>query len=714
MVNQSAPEPVNYGVSFLCHASAWYGLVFATPLLVALTNQQDTSLSFSLLVPSLLALFLFLSFASWGLSSRRGPTLRKTFAAGMLAIAFMLAIQGNLIHTLTYFGYFDGSSVDFRKFRILFWVEWYGFLAGIVIFFYLFQRARKISAWLPWIPILSFTLTLAPALFSTGKQFAELKSTSFDDSVFDFSRSRNLVHLLPDALQSDIVEQVFREDPKLAGRFRGFTLYSDHLGLYYGTAPTLPALLTGKPFEFERGHTYDWITPFIDEYSYQNDLADNGYALNLVPIAAAYCVSRARSCVPRYFSSFKSWGYEMYRMDSALYSLKMLADLSLYRLSPSFLKEKIYDQGEWMLAGSTLDGASPWPDPVIREWIDKIQVTDDAAHYKFYHYIGTHNPPFWTSECKRQRGLARTRENFLGQAQCILRGIASLLEKLEEEGIYDQTAVIISGDHGHSIAPSDISGPSQSVMLDKKMMGTARPALLVKRMASTEPLKISRRPTSMVDIAAIARSISGADAPGIESFEAADITSKTRDRYFHNYPVEKIARWSAEPIPHDIYRVRGPANEDSSWELLNLVADHPAPEQYPLINHAAVTGYMHGVRVNLAAPDQKNAWIIRKQLAFLISVQTPVPDQPTLVLTLHIPAWIGEQAFSVRINETEMDTRFKVLTDTDNFWQEVRVDLPGQSLREGNNFISVKFDLLQLAPKENFRAAGFLRSVQMD
>jgi hypothetical protein len=713
-VNQSAPEPVNHGASFLCHASAWYGLVFATPLWVALTNQQDISLSFSLLVPGLFALFLFLSFASWGLSSRRGPTLRKTFAAGMLAIAFMLAIQGNLIHTLTYFGYFDGSRVDFRKYGILFWVEWYGFLAGIVIFFYLLQRSRQISAWLPWIPILSFTLTLAPALFSTGNQFAGLKSTSYDDSVFDFSKSRNLVHLLPDALQSDIVEQVFHENPELAGRFRGFTLYSDHLGLYYGTAPTLPALFTGKPFEFERGHTYDWITPFIDEYSYQNDLADNGYALDLVPIAAAYCVSRAKSCVPRYFSGWKSWGYEQYRVDSALYSLKMLTDLTLYRLSPSFLKEKIYDQGEWMLAGSTLDGASPWPDPVIREWIDKIQVTDDAAHYKFYHYIGTHNPPFWTSDCKRQRGLARTRENFLGQAQCILQGIASLLEKLEEEGIYDQTAVIISGDHGHDIAPSDLSGPSQSVMLDMKMMGTARPALLVKRMASTEPLKISRQPTSMVDIAAIARSITGTVAPRIESFEAADITSETRDRYFHNYPVEKVARWSAEPIPHDIYRVRGPANEDSSWELLNLVADSPAPEQYPLINHAAVTGYMHGVSLNPADPDQKRAWIIRKQLAFLISVQAPVPDQPTLVLTLHIPAWIGEQAFSVRINETEMDTRFKVLIDTDIFWQEVRVDLPGQSLREGNNFISVKFDKLQLAPKENFSATGFLGSIHME
>lgn len=707
------PGPASRGTHFLCHAAAWYGLIFATPVLVALTNQQDIFLSILLLVPVLIILFAVLSLTGWGLSLRLGTEPQKAIAAGMLTIAFMLAIQGNLVHPLTYFGQFDGSMVFFRRYGILFWLEWYGFLLGFIILFYLFNRASNISVWLPWIPVLSFTLVLGNAFFNAGTHSAGLKSLEFDDSVFNFSTSRNLIHLLPDALQSDIVEQVLRENPKLADRFQGFTLYSDHLGLYYGTAPSLPAMLTGRPFDFEEGHTYEWITPAIEEYSYQNKLAEDDFKIDIVPIVDAYCISRANSCVPRPFSGWKSWGYRRYRVDSASYSMRILADLTIYRLSPSFLKEKIYAGGEWMLADSKLDGASPWPDPVIREWIENMRVVDDSPHYKFYHYIGTHRPAVWTSDCRRTGEFAQTREYFLGQTQCILTGIAALIEKLQKEGIYDQTAIIISGDHGLDIAPGDFTRAPQSIMLNKEKMGTARPALLVKRMGASESLQISQLPTSVIDIAPIAQSIAGVEMQDETPFEKIYRAGKNRDRYFYDYPLEMIRRWSTEPIPHDVYRVRGPAHKDSSWELLKLKADHSAPDEYPLISHGAVAEYMRGVRVRQANTNQKHAWIIRKQLAFLISIRRHGPQPQTLVVTLNIPDWIGKQSFSVRVNETKIDEKFYV-TRSKKYWQEVHIRLPGSSLKEGNNFISLNFDKLNAAPKSGVAAAAILRAIRVE
>ena len=715
-----------------CHASAWFGLIFATPLLIALSNQQDLSISLPLLAAGLLVLFLLLTFAGWGMSGRLGPRFRKMIAAGMLALAVVLAIQGNVIHTLTDFGHFDGTPVDFRKYGSLFWIEWYGYLAGFFLLFIFLSRASLIPAWLPWLPIASFTLALVPALLSPGAQFVGLKSVEFDDTVYEFSRSRNLIHLLPDSLQSDVVEQVFRENPELAEQFRGFTLYVDNLGLYYGTAPTLPALLTGMPFDFEKGHTYDWITPHIDEHSYQSDLAELGFELDLVPIAQAYCVSAARSCVPRPFSGWKSWGYERQRADSAIYSLKVLADLTFYRLTPAFLKEKIHRRGEWMFAGSGLDGASPWPDPVIREWTENMRVTDGPAHYKFYHYIGTHKPPFWSRDCRRQGSLTRSRENFLGQAYCVLNSIAALLEKLEEEGIHDQTAMIISGDHGHDTKPGDIQDSPQSVMLSEEMMGTARPALLVKRMTDREPLKISRMPTSLIDVAPLARSMSKKGVgsnfkKGVGSnfrhgkvdlqlnplLEIGSDPLFGRDRFYYDYPVEKVARWTPDPIPYDTYRVRGPANLNSSWELLDRSIDAPAPREYPLISYETASGLVHGLRLNSAQADQEHAWIIRKQLAFLISMPAPLPDQTSLVLNLHIPEWIGEQTFMARVNQSELETQYQI-SAAEKFWQEVKIPLPHSALREGNNFVSLKFDSLQLSPNGNVTAAALLRSIHTE
>ena len=42
-----------------------------------------------------------------------------------------------------------------------------------------------------------------------------------------------------------------------------------------------------------------------------------------------------------------------------------------------FLKERIYNNADWFLADTTLDGSSPWPDPVLREWIDNMETTNN-------------------------------------------------------------------------------------------------------------------------------------------------------------------------------------------------------------------------------------------------------------------------------------------------------------------------------------------------
>jgi len=711
--DSASSDAMRHSTEILCHVAFWYGPLFAVPVYIALRNPGDMMISLPLLAAGLLMLLLLTAGLTSGLAAALDSAQRITFATVLLACALVLAVQANVLHPLSYFGQFDGRVVNFRKFGWLFWLEWYGFLAGLILLPLLLSRFRQIPAWLPWIAILSFSLLWLPAAIGESARPVDDRRSGFDESVFDFSPVANLVHLLPDGLQSDVVEQVLSENPALANRFRGFTLYADHLGMYQGTAPALPTLLTGRPFEFERGHRYDWITPFIDRHSYQNVLASHGFTLDLVVIDQAYCVKRAKSCVVRPFSDWKSRGYDKRRNNDRLYSLKLLADLSLYRLLPAFLKEKIHKQGEWMLADSTLDGASPWPDPVIREWTERMRVGNKPAMYKWYHYIGTHKPPFWNKECVRISGLARSRASFLGQASCILEGIALLLEKLQHEGIYEQTAIIISGDHGHDIAPRDMNGPAQFISLSEKMMGTARPALLVKEMGSLAPLKISAAPTSLIDVAGMALSLVGIPADEFSQLTARIPADPGRKRYFYHYPVEKLARWSAQPIPYDLYQVNGPVTAEQSWELLNIQAEGPAPQQFPVISHRTASEFLRGTKLHPYDPDKETAWIIRKQLAFVLSIPDANAGNLQLILSMHVPDWVGDQSFEVRINDFELQQDFEI-HPTRQFWQDVAIDIPLHALREGNNFISLKFEKFRTVPSnENLNAAGLLKSIHI-
>lgn len=710
-MNQPPLDSIKRGTEILCHTAFWYGLLFAAPVFVAMNNQQNLFISGSKLAAGLLVLMLLMTAVTSSLAVLLGAPWRRVLAMILVATALVLAIQSNVLHSITDFGQFDGTIVNFRKYGWLFWLEWYGFLVALALLAWLLYRVRRISVWVPLIPILSFTLLLVPNSLSTSHSPNGYASNIFDESVFDFSSVLNLVHLLPDSLQSDVAQQVLEENPELADRFRGFTFYTNHLGMYYGTVPAVPTLLTGKPFRFDLGLRYSWIIPFIDQNSYQNELANQGFELDLVPIERAHCVSRARSCVPRPFLDWKSRGYRTIPNEGQLYSLRLLADLSLYRLLPSFLKEKIYNKGEWWLSDSTMDGASRWPDPVVREWTEHMNVTAQTAIYKWYHYIGTHKPLFWNKDCDRQSGLARSREIFLGQAYCILKGVAMLLDKLQEEGIYDQTAIIISSDHGHNVIPRDIAGSPDSVPLTGRMMGTARPALLVKSLDSRAPLKFSNSPTSLSDIAAITLSSVGVTSEKFPNSTLELPVKPDRDRYFYDYSVEKLSRWNDQPVPYDLYRVNGPVTDDRSWSLQNIYADRPAPQQFPLISHRTSSEFLRGVFLNPNDPDRELAWIIRKQFAFLIYIPENFPATGQLVVTFHVPEWVGKQTFKVRINDFDLPGGFEIQPES-QFWQEVRINLPTQSRQPGNNLISIQFNKLVHSPRvENLAAAALLKSI---
>ena len=247
-----------------------------------------------------------------------------------------------------------------------------------------------------------------------------------DPSVYAFSSISNLVHLLPDGFQGDTVRQVLAEDPALAARFEGFTLFTDHLGRYPGTAPSLYSMLTGRAFPLEKGFDYSWVGPETKKLSTRRNSpapipgrpgTDFGLYLpgkcRFLPPPAVQKPWLSPAPGPRYFLFTSSAG-----------------DLTLFRLSPLFLKEKIYDRGYWLLSDIATDEGSPKPDPILREWTEKLRVVDDRPLQCGSTTLASRVPPSWDVSCDLGH-LEPVRDNYLAQAHCILNGIADFIERLK-------------------------------------------------------------------------------------------------------------------------------------------------------------------------------------------------------------------------------------------------------------------------------------------
>jgi hypothetical protein len=699
----------------LCHLAFWCSPLFATPLFIALHNPEDVVLPLHWLVACAGGAWLLVSALGWRLAALARPRTRWWLNRILLACALVTAVQGNLVHELFDYGTFNGERVDLRAHGWAFWLEWLAWLTALPIAVWLLGRLSRLPAWLAVLPVVSCALLLWPALQQapTVERHA-LPAAMVDSGVFEFSRRRNLVHLLPDGLQGDIVRQVFEQLPDLAARFRGFTLFTDHVGMYPGTAPALYTILTGRPFPLDEGWDPNRVAADYQQDAYPISLKEAGFRLDYVPISAYICAEQADSCHVRPFNDMKARGYERERVTDAIYQLRLLADLTLFRLFPMFLKEQVYNDGAWLFADTRLDGASPYPDPILRDWAAQLRVVEAPPVYKWYHYVGAHMPAYWDADCRRQSEPGIRREDYLAQTECVLRGIAELLIALEQAGIYDQTALLISGDHGVDQSPDDLTAPSLNGGMYPGLMGYARPALLAKRVGDRAPLRFSDRPTHLRDIAATALDLAGLGSSSGTSAYAVPGNGERQRRFLH-YAVPEF--FSTRPVPWLEYAVGQPARDGARWRIAGIHDDRPAPAGYDPLNRATGKGYVVGARLRKSFGNNKASWITGRQLAFVIGLPDPLPDPVSgrrLALTLHLPDWIPRQSLTLRFNGGPPRRSLVLHADPEQHWQRVELDLPADLQRPGRNFVDLEFSELATARAgETGPVAALLRSIEV-
>lgn len=695
---------------FFSFFALYFGLGFASPLLITLANPEDLAFNPRWFSFTAFLLVLTLSAVSAFLSGK--TPFAKSLAIGSLACAFVFTLQGNFVHDLFYYGDFNGNLTNWREYGWKFWVEWSGFLLAFPLFYWLLSRLKQVPVWLALVPVLSSVLLVVPVLFKQQANVALEVSDEVKPDVLEFSSTLNLVHLLPDGFQGDIAREVLEDHPELSARLEGFTLYRDHLGMYQGTAPSVPTIFMGRPFDFESGYSDERTIDEMKRYAYPARLQDNGFRLDYVPLSSTYCLEGAASCIIRPFNDLKPRGYFRHKNEHLSYAVRQLADLTLFRHLPMFLKEKVYNNGDWFWADTTLDGSSPWPDPVLREWIDRMVVSGPQPRYKWYHYIGTHIPPRWDADCIYNGELERTRKQYYDQSVCVLTGIARFADKLRELGIFDETAIIISGDHGVNIEPDDNVGLKANASLYVGVIGAARPTLMIKPLKAQSAFQVSDAPTSLIDIAPTALDLVGlqGDYEG-ESILTID-PKLERTRIFNRYTSAEF--WTGEAISNDVWTVDGSVRNLENWSLLDMFYKHSAPSGYAAINYNSAYETSRGLSLNRAEPDVESSWIGGSEFTILVGTQQP-DLTASIELELSMPDFMkaAVQSFSVTVNHHELDERYSLGHKKE--WSLITIPLPDGVLKQGNNQVVLKFSETA-APETrtgDWHAAGKLRSFRL-
>jgi len=664
----------------------WLPLVFSTPLIIAIQNPDDFPVSFFSLLSSLALLTFIVILISQIIIKWLTFIKRDTINSSMVSLATVITIQGYIVHGFFNYGQLDGKKIEWQQFGWLFWFESVGFVLSIVVLTKLYLKIKKhlktISIGLALFSLLQLIVVLPNY---QSKKPASNNIQSYDQSVFEFSSNKNIIHILADGFQVDIVKQVLDENPDLAREFSGFDFFENHMGRYQGTSPTIPTIFNGRFFDLNKGYSHKTNKQNLDKYSYTNVLDKEGYYLDFAPISDTYCHVNARNCDSFSFNDLKSRGYKT--TTSTLSKLLLLFDISLFRHSPMSIKQDIYNDGTWLLSTKIKDSASV-PFPVIKEWTNHMQVTTTKPVYKWYHFIGTHIPAQWDGDCQFHGRLAQERENYLAQTQCVLIGLSNLFKKLKAENIYDKTSIIINGDHGCNISANDLIGEAtnKSIFTDS-LLGVARPVFMVKKPQSNHQIKYYQTKTNLQDIAPTILSIADLnheDYPGELAYKKSSLSNK---RHFQRYNAKTY--WSGEPIEYTEFEVEGDVRNRSNWKLQGIHNTKKAPSSYPYFTFDNAYNFTKGMSLwKKTGKHQESSSILGKE--FFVLMSEPDKYTSSLEITLKVYQHTQNQTLNTYLNGNKISDNIQIKSD-DNNWTTIVLPIPKDMMKKENNLFKFQF-----------------------
>lgn len=521
-------------------------------------------------------------------------SLYLMFLSVMAAASLLLWLQGNLL--VWDYGLLDGRSIDWS---VKAWRGWLEVALWVIALAVAGVGYRQLSQPIIRTALVIFLLQTAVFAFNWTQYTPELSERADAgnaaealSNIHRFSSQENVVHIIADGFQSDIFAELTAQGElgkRLATALDGFTFFREHMGVYSYTHMTVPAILSGKIY---RNHIpiKDHLASTVGGKSILSAANDAGYEIDLAVPAGTLANIYSKAPYTNLYRVTKqehinNAGFETY--DSA-----KLIDLTLFRVSPHFLKKHIHNDQLWFVQSFMTDqdykGLAFFSHArFLRTLSERMSADRPEPVYKLIHLMLSHNPMVATSRCTYPgRALPTVRETVMNQARCGLFEVVNMLESMKRLGIYEDATIVVMGDHGAWVPPVGLEGvPSPDGksfdVIDPAMTALAVPLLAVKRPGDSGPMQISDAPSWIVDTAATIAEATGleGDFAGESVFDLDPEEPRERRHFFYVY---KRSDWKDNYLaPIQEFIVRGRVLHSASWRhtVTHLRNGQVAPAQ---------------------------------------------------------------------------------------------------------------------------------------
>ena len=480
-------------------------------------------------LPTSLAIIIGWSFLISACRGRLfGFMLMLTFAVGLAAYVQALVLNVGLPLA-------NGDTIvwtDYMGMQVLSTVVWLVIIVGVLTYgHFRNKRAQGVVA------ILSTFLFVvqfvgAASLFFAPTELTEVNGGGGDalntdlahrtevvmteDQLFTVNPNHNVIVFVLDTYDNAYLNSALRNKhditQEVLDEFTGFTYFKNATSAMIPTRFAIPFMMTGQmptpdePFSTYKAQRYARST-FLQE------MADQGYSIGLYTdsLTIGMLPQEEQNRITDLTVNMHKLSSETLDFGGALYALYQMG---LYRNAPWPLKWAFWYYTDSINAMIVkYDPAAP-PEETIYV-IDDIRyynrlnqygltLEDEKAGYKggfrFIHLLGSHYPFNYDENVN---DLGTDGSSVIPQSIGALRIVATYIQYLKDAGVYDNTTIIVTADHGY-----------WTITLDP-IEETSTPIMFVKPAQSAEldelPMVNDMTPVSHLDLQATILEAMGAD-----------------------------------------------------------------------------------------------------------------------------------------------------------------------------------------------------------
>ena len=478
-------------ISLLTSFAASFIVFVFNPIDIFANNAQEFSFALNDFILPLLLCFLVCFVAVFGILMIFNKHLLNTITSVILSI-----FVSSYIYNLT-FGKGIFVSGDIRidlteaqnaYFIILGITIYVMFLLGL----FLKKQWKNICIFLCVLLIAMNSATLVTDF--TAKNAAKTNGANVEyalteKNMFNVSDKENVVYFLFDRFDKIFYDEVVEKYPDYFSKtLDGFTYFDNAVSTFSRTYPAVAGLITGITYDgktnadnyFKKAYT---TSPFL------KDLKSNGYNINLY-VDRYYEYSDAKylngiadnatkvngytpnqKLILNYLLKLSNGRIFPYKMPITMF--RFTAQGTVLKLSDLKTDNKIYhDDDAEVYKNLTANGLSTY---------------DSDKNFTFIYLHGSHSPFTLNSNVERVE-----ESTSLEQTVGSFKIIDEYINELKRLGVYDNTTIVITGDHGYPY--TDTEPP-----LEYMDEGT-RTCVFIKPKNSTGELKTKHTQTSLTDI----------------------------------------------------------------------------------------------------------------------------------------------------------------------------------------------------------------------